>query len=185
MDTPNMMNVLKQYLNDLIEANLHEDGIRLDVGCIEMQAEPYAWSEGIWTPVILEKDTENPEAWYPKVNFRYSLSSGWTPPEDPDELRKKMRDCTVIFLPEENLYYLALTKHGRNSAWEICETFMNLGYLPPTTFCDLPKRKGFGESKRDRWIIQACARSLALQAALNIEVLSKLSETWGIKKCKT
>ena len=49
-----------------------------------------------------------------------------------------------------------------NLAWEICEAFMLLGFLPPLHFCDLPGMAGRGASAKDRWIIAGCLKSCVI-----------------------
>jgi hypothetical protein len=72
--------------------------------------------------------------------------------------------CVVEFTsgPMAGTFALALTGGGQNLAWEICEAFMLLGYLPPSHFADLPAICGRGFSARDRWIASGCLRTCSV-----------------------
>ena len=91
--------------------------------------------------------------WEPMMNYAYPLGSA--PPSDWKAL---VTTCTCVEIDGD--YYLALTGGGMDLSWEICETFMRLGYWPPAHFSRLPAMSGRGTSERDKWIIMGCRTSL-------------------------
>ena len=69
--------------------------------------------------------------------------------------------CLVHLTPEEHPdeWGLALTGGGMDLSWEICEAYMQLGFLPPAQFAQhLPDYGSYGE--REHWIMAGCAKSL-------------------------
>ncbi len=53
-----------------------------------------------------------------------------------DDLDNKLHSCQIILVDDE--YYLTLSGCGSNFCWEICETYIDLGYYPPIHFVNLP-----------------------------------------------
>ena len=97
---------------------------------------------------------EGPDhGWEPMMNYAYPLGA-----EPPDDWKTRMVTCTCVEIDGE--YYLALTGGGMDLSWEICETFMRLGYWPPAHFARLPEMAGRGTSDRDKWLIEGCRKSL-------------------------
>jgi len=118
---------------------------------------------------LTEEEREN-EEFYPVMNYIYPLplrfekdmatrfGDNWR-----KEIKKRLVSTTLIFLCRENEYCLALTGAGMNFAWEICESYINLGYLPPFHFCKLPIPRFFGKiNSKNKRIIQACLRTVKL-----------------------
>lgn len=104
------------------------------------------------------------DGWFPMMNYYYPLPPGFDIPDNVQELLV----CTTIVrfsddAAEDDLA-LVLTGGGMNLAWEICESYINLGLYPPAHFCDLPKMCGRGESERDLKILAYCRESLRIQA---------------------
>lgn len=113
------------------------------------------------------KDIENTEcegylsAGGPMMNYCYPL------PEfdmNPDEAAKKIAHLPVclVHFEEDDEYALALTGGGMNLAWEICAAYVELGYLPPLHFANLPKYAGgppigFAAAKR---VLSAMEKSI-------------------------
>lgn len=135
----------------------------LSVQCIESQAIPFDFSQG-WTETwditleLTDEEIEN-EEYTPRMNFIYPLPDTFVVPHD---FRKKLNNTTIVYMMEEDRYYLALTGGGMDMSWEICESYINLGFLPPAHFATLPQIAGRGESREDRKIIRACRESLWL-----------------------
>jgi len=129
---------------------------------------------------LTEEEQENEE--YFPMNYIYPL-----PPEferDMEErfgedwrrkIKEKLVCMTVVYIIDEDRYYLALTGAGMDFSWEICETYINLGYLPPIEFCDLPNLAGKDYSKpENKRIVLACLRSVELAEARISSIKSKL-----------
>lgn len=128
---------------------------------IEAQPRDFDFSQGfgdIWdlaldlTEEELEKDT-----YAPLMNYAYPLGEGF---EVPAKFRDKLNNTTVVRINDR--YYLALTGGGMDLSWEICDSYIRLGYYPPVHFCRLPLMAGRGESARDRQIIESCNESLRI-----------------------
>ncbi len=104
--------------------------------------------------VRAEFEGEDHERWSPMMNYAYPLESS-----PPDDWKNLVNNCTCVEI--DGNYYLALTGGGMDFTWEICESYMALGYLPPSHFARrLPGMAGRGQSERDRWIAAGCRRSL-------------------------
>jgi len=73
-------------------------------------------------------------------------------------IRSALVGTTIVYT--DGKHYLALTGGGMDFSWEICESYINLGYYPPTHFAQLPQMAGRGNSERDLRIIAACWASL-------------------------
>ena len=92
-----------------------------------------------------------------------------------ERIKEYLVATTVIYIDEA--YFLALTAGGRDLSWEICESYINLGYLPPACFCDLPKMAGKNmKSKRNMRIIKACIRSVQLIQKRALQTEEKLKK---------
>jgi hypothetical protein len=75
-------------------------------------------------------------------------------------------------LDDDEKHALALTGGGMDLAWEICEAYMRLGYLPPVEFKPAVM-SGRGTSPRDQWVLAGCRRA---RTAL-IEVMQRRLES--------
>lgn len=104
-----------------------------------------------------DPDDGDPDAWMPMMNFAYPLGSSHYF-ELPDDWRDCLINTTIVEIDGEP--YLALTGGGMDFSWEICESYIRLGYRPPSHFCELPGMAGRGESAIDRAIVEACKKSL-------------------------
>lgn len=97
---------------------------------------------------------EHEDDWLPMMNYIYPLPDHFEVPED---IRDRLCCCTVVEINDQ--HYLALTGGGMDLSWEIVETYIRLGLLPPVHFCELPAMTGRGTNENDRTIIDACVRS--------------------------
>jgi hypothetical protein len=110
-------------------------------------------------PLSLTDEERENETYVPIYNFLYPLGDGFTVPKD---FRRRLVSTTIV--NRSDLHFLALTCCGMDCSWEICESYMNLGYHPPVHFT-LPAMAGRAESARDKRIIAACRRSLEAMIA--------------------
>jgi len=117
------------------------------------------------------------ELWHeqesPMMNYIYPLGQDFRP---DDDTYKKLNNMTIVTVDDED--YLALTGGGMDMTWQIAETYVNLGYFPPSDYCDLPGMAGKDyKSKKNQRIIEACKESLdavserALRTKKNIDRL--------------
>jgi hypothetical protein len=92
----------------------------------------------------------------PMMNYWYPCKIG-----DNEIAAKRIINLPLCVVEVNGFSGLALTGGGMDLSWEICEAYMRLGYLPPAHFArELPAICDRGTSKKDRWIIQGCRRSL-------------------------
>lgn len=96
---------------------------------------------------------DDDDDWQPQMNYAYPLDR-----EPLDDWKTHVVTCTCVEIDGE--HYLALTGGGMDLSWEICESYMRLGYFPPAHFANLPAMAGRGMSERDKWIIEGCRKSL-------------------------
>lgn len=83
---------------------------------------------------------------------RHELPSG----QDAIELL----DHTTL-IEQGDGFYLALTSSGPDMRWEICNSYVRLGFLPPAYFATgFRPVEGRGESPEDKLLLAACRRSL-------------------------
>lgn len=113
------------------------------------------------------------EDWFPAMNYVYPLPS---PP--PDDWKTRVSCCTCVEI--DGAPYLALTGGGMDMSWEICESFIALGYYPPAHFAELPSMAGRGESKADRAILAACRRSLEAMVERHQAKLDRLTSLYNL-----
>lgn len=111
-------------------------------------------------PMELTEEEMDNEEWLPMMNYMYPLPDDF---EIPDDWRDKMNNTTIVQVRDGyyEKYYLALTGGGMDLSWEICQTYINLGYYPPAHFCRLPRMAGKDyDSFENRLTIEACKGSL-------------------------
>lgn len=122
---------------------------------IDTKPQDFDFSEGWEVPLVASEEDE--DAYMPMMNYMYPLGESF---EVPDDFRAKLVNTTIIQMDDE--YFLALTGGGMDMTWEICESFINLGYYPPVHFCRLPAISGRGTRKFDRHIIGICNESIRI-----------------------
>ena len=156
-------------------------GKDLSYELVETQPEYFDFSEGYpekWDiPFDLTEEEQENEEYVPMMNYIYPLGDAFQVPQD---CRKKLVNTTIVQI--DGKFYLALTGGGMDLSWEICESFINLGYYPPTHFSRLPSMSGRGESAKDRRIIQCCNESLRTVAQWNTDRLRENEERFPKSK---
>ena len=134
----------------------------LNCELIDSKPQDFDFSEGYmehWeVPLMMSEEDE--DTYMPMMNYIYPLGENF---EVPDDFRVKLVNTTIVQMGDE--YFLALTGGGMDMTWEICESFINLGYYPPVHFCRLPQICGKGKRKWDRHIIDCCNESLKIMAS--------------------
>jgi ribosomal protein L7/L12 len=124
---------------------------------------------GLDGSAIREASEAGDADWEPMMNFAYALDC-----QPPNDWKTKVNCCTVVEIDEK--YYLALTGGGMDFSWEICESYMRLGYLPPAHFAALPRMAGRGESELDKWILRGCYRTFEAMKARAEQAMRDLGE---------
>ena len=123
---------------------------------IDEQSRYYDFSRPDWGLAVPLTDEEyNNEEYFPIYNRIYPLGQYFDIPED---FREKLNNMTIIRLCDD--YHLALTGCGMNLTWQICESYLNLGYYPPVEMTELPCMSARGTSEKDQHIVKACIHSL-------------------------
>jgi hypothetical protein len=126
---------------------------------IDAQPRRFDFTEGYSTrweiPLDLTDEEWEHETYVPIYNVFYLLGADFKVPRD---FRSRLNNMTIVRTDDE--HGLALTGCGMDYTWEICETYLNLGYYPPVAMCRLPRMAGRGTSAGDRRIIDGCLQSL-------------------------
>ena len=118
---------------------------------------------------LTEEEQEN-EEFAPMMNYMYPLPNSFERDMEKNfgqlwrsHIKKALDNTTLVYFEESGEYFLALTGGGMDLSWEICESYINLGYLPPVHFCELPRMAGKDMTSRaNRRIVKACIRSTKL-----------------------
>lgn len=143
----------------------------LYVDTVSYKPVDYDFSQGypdVWDVALelTEEEYDNQE-WTPMMNYMYPLPSEFE--RDMDKLfgaewqkkiKKVLDNTTLVYFHESGDYFLALTGGGMDLSWEICASYIGLGYLPPVHFCDLPRMSGIDmKNPKARRVVRACLRS--------------------------
>jgi hypothetical protein len=93
------------------------------------------------------------------------MMSYWYPVgiSDVHDAARAIADLPLCVVTVGGQTGLALTGGGMDLSWEICEAFIRIGQLPPSSFSDLPGMAGRGTSPRDRYIMRACLKTFDVQ----------------------
>jgi hypothetical protein len=121
----------------------------------EFDFAPGAGDEEWDIPLDLAPEEIENEEFTPLMNYIYPLGWDFKVPKD---FRKKLNNTTIVRVGAR--YYLALTGGGMDLSWEICDSYIRLGYYPPAHFCRLPRMSGRGKSAEDLRIIEVCNEAL-------------------------
>ena len=147
---------------------------KLSYEMVEAQPLDFDFSEGYgekWDiPLNLTEEEQENEEYIPMMNYLYPLGDSF---DVPDDFRDKLNNTTIVQMDDK--YFLALTGGGMDMTWEICESYINLGYCPPVHFCSLPAIAGRGTSNEDQHIIACCNESLKTVARWYTE---RLKNNW-------
>ena len=137
---------------------------------IDSKPEYYDYSENIFgedweIPFELTDEEMEAEEFTPMMNYRYPLPDFHHKigKMSEEEIKRALDDAgniTLIFDDKNEEYYLALTGAGMDFSWDIVQAYINLGYYPPTHFCDLPKMAGMELTPKREKSLQACRNSL-------------------------
>ena len=146
----------------------------LNKSLVNVKPRNFDFSEGYaetWEIALeLTESEEENEEFVPMMNYIYPLGdTEWFERDMQNKFgsdwRKKVKsrlsNTTLIYMIEDEKYYLALTGGGMDLSWEICESYINLGYNPPTHFCNLPRMADMDyNSVKNKRTINACKESL-------------------------
>lgn len=156
---------------------------RLNCNVIDKVCRHFNFGEGYadtWEVAVQRTDEEMDNSEYePMYNTIYPLPDDFEVPED---FRKKMSNMTIVDIKEDGEWvkYLALTGCGMDMTWQICETYINLGFYPPTEHARLPAMGGEVYNKgKNLKTIRACNASLRMHRNwLN----SRIADNKGLTK---
>lgn len=165
--------------------NFRIDTSKLDLdeeeGFIYLKREDEGWINIIrmfnLDPDLWESGQDD-DGWMPVVNSAYLLPHGVL---TTDYWHDVMSCCTVVNIDSD--LYLALTGAGMDMSWEICETYLRCGYIPPFVFAsDLPSAADRGHDELDRMIISACRLSIDCMRNLANRSAQRLDEMFNSKE---
>lgn len=129
--------------------------------------EPWDWdtdepSQESWAIALRGLSVERKKQWWPCTKTLYPLGYG-SRDEIPDGAEAiQLLDHTTI-IEQCDDFYLALTSSGKDMRWEICNSYVRLGFLPPAYFAaGFYPVEGRGESTQDKLVLAACRRSLVV-----------------------
>lgn len=114
----------------------------------------------------------------PAMNFFYPLPEFHGNPTAAAAVIVDVPLCLVRFV-DNNDCGLALTGGGMDLSWEICETHMLLGYLPPVHFADLPEDCRDLRRASNRWILSGVRRALDGERNRMERALERLEKRLG------
>lgn len=100
------------------------------------------------------------ELWEPMMNYRYRVPEFKRHMKEDKAIKESLDKAGSVTLIRDNTeeeYYLALTGGGMDLSWDICRGYINLGYLPPVHFCNLPN---FASETYDKTVVDACRKSV-------------------------
>ena len=169
---------------------VEEMGLYAD--CVDVKPRNFDFSEGYgetWNvPLDLTEEEMDNEDSMPMMNYIYPLPDSFAEDMEkrfgkdwPKKIKNSLDVTTIVEIGrtgqkyyDDSEYFMALTGGGMDLSWEICESYMNIGYYPPAHFCNLPIMAGRGEDKKDKETIAACMKSLELQTGWRSSAKSNL-----------
>ena len=105
----------------------------------------------------------------PMMNYYYPVDI-----DDMYEAAKAIIDLPLCVVEVDDNTGLALTGGGMDLSWDICDAFIQLGYLPPLHFCRLPDYVGMKLDERIKTILNACKKSAQISSRWAKGILSNL-----------
>lgn len=119
------------------------------------------------------------EEFMPMMNYRYPVPHFDEKKMSCNEIKEALKPTGLTLVKDlkTDEYYLALVGGGMDMSWDICESYINLGYLPPAHFCrHLPSMAGMRVTPSTEKVLLGCKRSLSLSNAWNEQGLAHLEE---------
>jgi hypothetical protein len=104
----------------------------------------------------------------PMMNYFYPLGGFASRELDPDWAAEQLYEygaTTCLVRLDGHQFGLALTGGGMDLSWEICQSYIALGLLPPIHFARLPEMAGRPRGDLDRHIVRACLKSFEVAAS--------------------
>jgi len=119
-----------------------------------------SWGEQKHSDADYESDCEG------YLNFSEPMMNCYYPLPNADHLEpddvKKIDGPVVLIQFEDGDWALALSGGGMDLSWDICKAFVDLGFLPPTHFADLPEFAGDKWTEGKALVVCAMGRSLEI-----------------------
>lgn len=105
----------------------------------------------------------------PMMNYWYALNTDdehgigpYTKTVDTIEAALRLAHANLCLVQVNGEFGLALTGGGMDMTWSIVQAFCQLGYLPPTAYCNNPGFAGPARGDQD-YLLAAMRRSLSVQ----------------------
>ncbi len=130
----------------------------------------FDFSKGLGKAWEIPFEHKDSDEYCPMTNYAYLLPEEFKKDMDGKDIKKLVDECsgvTLVYLICLERYALALTGCGMDHSWEICEAYVNFGYLPPIHFCDLPELAGIKPDEKTQGLIDACKKSLEISSTYN------------------
>lgn len=151
----------------------------LSAAAVDMGSQHYDFSTGYpseWEVAFRQTEEERmEERFMPMMNSLWGLPQNYEPSEDDKEA---MRNMTVVAIKEGSgypEYYLALTGGGMDMSWQIADTYVQLGYLPPAALGTLPNMANRTPSKgHDRLLVEALKESHRINSSSSENAIQSL-----------
>ncbi|MFA5143742.1 MAG: hypothetical protein WC522_06215 [Candidatus Omnitrophota bacterium] len=139
----------------------------LDADVIDEKPVRFDFSKGFGKTWEIPFEHKDSDEYYPMTNYAYLLPEEFKKDLRGKDIKKMANECsgiTLVYLICLERYALALTGCGMDHSWEICEAYVNFGYLPPIHFCDLPELSGIKFDEKTQELINACKKSLEISS---------------------
>lgn len=101
---------------------------------------------------------DEPDLFAPMMNYIYPLPYYRGSASDAQSVLTQV-GVSVVVVEVDGDVYLALSGGGMDMSWDICRAYMELGYLPPFHFSDLPRFAGMEWSEENAWVLAGCLKS--------------------------
>jgi hypothetical protein len=161
---------------------------KLYVETVSYKPQDFDFSKGYaeqWDIAIEQTDEEQEnEEYAPMMNYLYPLPNDFERDMQNmfgeswrSRIKKVLENTTIVYFEESGEYFMALTGGGMDLSWEICESYVGLGYLPPLHFCDLPNMAGINFKRaKIRRVLAACKRSARVSRGWANQTLKHLKD---------
>lgn len=121
----------------------------------------------------------------PMMNYFYPLPG--LDLKDAYEAAKKIDglNLCIIWFPMEEKCGMALTGAGMDFSWEICEAYMQLGFVPPYHFASDMDSDASGMTEVREWVIEGCRESIDTVLVRAKSALTRLDMTEKLLRERT
>lgn len=117
----------------------------------------------------------------PAGPLAYPLPADFVPPDDPRSSSSGL--VRTMIVREGGAFLLAPTHDGAGVEWDVCESYLSLGYLPPAWCCArLRPLRGRLQTAGGRRVAARCRRCLTLRAGRAARALVAFDRRFGRRR---